>query len=185
MNGLKRPTSVLSVGYVRSSVLKTPKTWRTRETKIWIAQNFEIVRTIQDRAMWKSTALAFRICMGHDGFHDLSHSYWLSNSSEISRRKKPCEGGVKKKQHLAKNQIWGSLLNQRRWDRVGQRLIRWQLSKLFFDIVFFFNTSKMETHDPNVCPTILGGVSRGFWIPFLDWGARRVVFWHLKTSTFA
>ena len=27
---------------------------------------------------------------------------------------------------------------------------------------------KMEMHDPNVYPTILGGVSRGFWSPFLD-----------------
>ena len=31
--GLKLPTSVFSVGYVRSSVLKTPKTWNTREIK--------------------------------------------------------------------------------------------------------------------------------------------------------
>ena len=43
---------------------------------------------------------------------------------------------------------------------------------------------KMETHDPNVYPTILGGVSRGFWTPFLDWGAQSVVFWHVKTGTF-
>ena len=27
---------------------------------------------------------------------------------------------------------------------------------------------KMDTHDPNVYPTILGGVSRGFSTPFLD-----------------
>ena len=27
---------------------------------------------------------------------------------------------------------------------------------------------KMETNEPNVYPTILGGVSRGFWSPFLD-----------------
>ena len=43
---------------------------------------------------------------------------------------------------------------------------------------------KMETHDPNVYPTILGGVSRGFWTPFLDWGARSAISWHLKTGTF-
>ena len=43
---------------------------------------------------------------------------------------------------------------------------------------------KMETHDPNVYPTILGGVSRGFWSPFLDLGARSAIFWHLKTGTF-
>ena len=44
---------------------------------------------------------------------------------------------------------------------------------------------KMETHEPNVYPTILGGVSRGFWSPFKDLGARSVIFWHLKTGTFA
>ena len=27
---------------------------------------------------------------------------------------------------------------------------------------------KIKMHDPNVYPTILGGVSRGFWSPFLD-----------------
>ena len=35
---------------------------------------------------------------------------------------------------------------------------------------------KMETHDPNVYPTILGGVSRGFWSPFLDLGALSAIF---------
>ena len=43
---------------------------------------------------------------------------------------------------------------------------------------------KMETHDPNVYSTILGGVSRGFWTPFLDLGARSAIFWHLKTGIF-
>ena len=43
----------------------------------------------------------------------------------------------------------------------------------------------METHEPNVYPTILGGVSRGFWSPMLDLGARSAFFWHLKTGTFA
>ena len=44
---------------------------------------------------------------------------------------------------------------------------------------------KMEMHDPNVYPTILRGVSRGFWSPFLDLGALSAIFWHLKTGTFA
>ena len=43
---------------------------------------------------------------------------------------------------------------------------------------------KMETHDPNVYLTILGGVSRGFWTPFLDPGAQSAIFWRLKTGTF-
>ena len=44
---------------------------------------------------------------------------------------------------------------------------------------------KMETNEPNVYPTILGGVSRGFWSPFEDLGTRSAIFWHLKTGTFA
>merc|ERR1711867_239583 len=44
---------------------------------------------------------------------------------------------------------------------------------------------KSEMHDPNVYPTILGGVSRGFWSPFEGVGARSAIFWHLKTGTFA
>ena len=43
----------------------------------------------------------------------------------------------------------------------------------------------METHDPTVYSTILGGVSRGFWSLFLDRGAQSAIFWHLKTGTFA
>ena len=44
---------------------------------------------------------------------------------------------------------------------------------------------KMETNEPNVYPTILGGVSRGFWGPFEALGARSAIFWHSKTGTFA
>ena len=35
---------------------------------------------------------------------------------------------------------------------------------------------KMETKEPNVYPTILGGVLRGFWSPFEDLGARSAFF---------
>ena len=42
---------------------------------------------------------------------------------------------------------------------------------------------KMETNEPNVYPTILGGVLRGFWSPFEDLGARSAIIWHLKTGT--
>ena len=44
---------------------------------------------------------------------------------------------------------------------------------------------KMETHGSNVYLTILGGVSLGFWTPFLDLGVQSALFWHLKTGTFA
>ena len=35
---------------------------------------------------------------------------------------------------------------------------------------------KMEMHEPGVYSTIFGGASRGFWIPFLDLGARSPIF---------
>ena len=44
---------------------------------------------------------------------------------------------------------------------------------------------KMEIHDPNVYPTILGGVSRGFWGLLEALGAQSAIFWHLKMGTFA
>ena len=43
---------------------------------------------------------------------------------------------------------------------------------------------KMKTHDPNVYPTILGGVSRGFLSLFLVSGTQSPIFWHFKTVTF-
>ena len=42
----------------------------------------------------------------------------------------------------------------------------------------------METNEPNVYPTILGGVLRGFWSPFEDLAAGSAIFWHSKTGTF-
>ena len=48
---------------------------------------------------------------------------------------------------------------------------------------------KMETHDPNAYPTILGSVLQGFWTPFLDWGAQSFLarenghFWRFFRDT--
>ena len=39
-------------------------------------------------------------------------------------------------------------------------------------------------HATNVKPTILRGVSRGFWSRFLDSGAQSPIFCHLKKGTF-
>ena len=68
---------------------------------------------------------------------------------------------------------------------MGKELLT-DLKYVIFQI--WLNTRpKMETHDPNVYPTILGGgggVTRGFWSLFLDLGARSAIFWHLKTGTF-
>ena len=39
------------------------------------------------------------------------------------------------------------------------------------------NRPKIETHEPRVYPTILGGVSRGFWSPFKDLALENGHFW--------
>ena len=64
----------------RSSLLKSPK---TRETKTWITQNFELVWPIQGRTMWKLTSWGFRKCGSFRDLEVLNQSYWLSKSSQI------------------------------------------------------------------------------------------------------
>ena len=66
----------------RSSLLKTRK---TRETKTWITQNFELVWPIQGRTMWKLTSWGFRKCGSFQDLEVLNQSYWLSKSSQISK----------------------------------------------------------------------------------------------------
>ena len=72
--------------------------------------------------------------------------------------------------------VFGSII-------VGKELLA-ELKLAIFKI-WLDTRPKMEMHDPNVYPTILGGVSRGFWSPFLYLGAQSAIFWHLKTGTFA
>ena len=74
----------------RSSLLKTRK---TRETKTWITQNFELVWPIQGRTMWKSTSRGFQKCGSFRDLEVLNHSYRLSKSGQIQT----WEGGVAKK----------------------------------------------------------------------------------------
>ena len=67
----------------RSSLLKT---WKTRETKTWITQNFELVWPIQGRTMWKLTSWRFQKCGSFWWLKVLNQSYWLSKSSENWRK---------------------------------------------------------------------------------------------------
>ena len=87
MKVLKRPNSVFLQGDVRSSVLKTQKTRKTRETKTWIAQNFLIVWPIQGCTMSKSMPRAFRKCGTFRYLKVFNQSYWLSKSGQIWRKK--------------------------------------------------------------------------------------------------
>ena len=73
----------------RSSLLKT---WKTRETKTWITQNFELVWPIQGRTMWKLTSWRFQKCGSFRWLKVLNQSYWLSKLGQISSM-----GGHRKK----------------------------------------------------------------------------------------
>jgi len=80
MKKLKRPNSLLQ-GEVSSAVLKT---WKTRETKTRITQNFQILYHIQDRAMWKLTSRGFRKCGSFCAGEFLKGTYWLSKLGHFS-----------------------------------------------------------------------------------------------------
>ena len=67
-----------------SSLLKTMK---TRQTKTYITQNFELVWPIQGRTMWKLTSWGFQKCGTFRVLKVLNQSYWLSKSGEISKKK--------------------------------------------------------------------------------------------------
>ena len=86
MKRIKRPTSVVLQGEVSSVMSSLLKTWKTRETKTWITQHFELVWPIQGRPMLKSTSWAFRICVTHRALDDLSPSYLLSKLGQIQKK---------------------------------------------------------------------------------------------------
>ena len=81
MEKLKRPNSLFLQGEVSSAVLKT---WKTRETKTRITQNFQILNHIQGTTIGKLTSWGFRKCGSFCPGEFLKRSYWLSKSSNFS-----------------------------------------------------------------------------------------------------
>ena len=81
MKRLKRPNSLFLQGEVSSAVLKT---WKTRETKTRITQNFQILNHIQGTTIGKLTSWGFRKCGSFGPGEFLKRSYWLSKSSNFS-----------------------------------------------------------------------------------------------------
>ena len=77
---------------ISSAVLKT---WKTRKTKKWITQNFQIIYHIQGGTNGKMTSWGFRKSGTFWVYDFLKGSFWLSKSSQIL--KKWVGGGVKKK----------------------------------------------------------------------------------------
>jgi len=118
----------------RSSLLKTPE---TRETKTRITQNFELVWPIQGRTMWKLTSWGFRKCGSFRDLEVLNHSYRLSKSGQIQKKKI----GVPKKRHGHNNEFETLIRNQRVPIRGGYTLIQWQRSKLIIVAVSFFRNA--------------------------------------------
>ena len=60
------------------------KTWKTRKTKTWITQNFQILYHIQGTTIEKLTSWGFRKCGSFCPGEFLKRSYWLSKSSNFS-----------------------------------------------------------------------------------------------------
>ena len=99
MKRLKRPNSLFLQGEVSSAVLKT---WKTRETKTRITQNFQILYHIQGTTIEKLTSWGFRKCGSFCPGEFLKRRYWLSKSSNFSIFFK-AKCGVKKK---TRSQFW-------------------------------------------------------------------------------
>ena len=120
------------------------KTWKTRKTKTWITQNFQILYHIQGTTMWKSTSSAFQKCGTFCVYDFLKGSYWLSKFSNISiffDIQKQCQ----KKRHGHNFEFSEPALNQGRKKWVSQALIQWRVRKIkivavsfFFDIAYFW-----------------------------------------------
>ena len=99
MEELKLPDSVFLHGDVRSSVLKTQKNTKTRQTKTPVTKNFQIIRPIQGCTMSKSIPWAFQKCKTYGDGNDLTltygpqsqlkfqkkdNSWWKSSSDQVS-----------------------------------------------------------------------------------------------------
>ena len=63
------------------------KTWKTRKTKTWITQNFQKLNHIQGGTIGKLTSWGFRKSGTFWVYDFLKGSYWLSKSSQISKKK--------------------------------------------------------------------------------------------------
>jgi len=103
-----------------------------------ITRVFELVWPIQAGTMWRLTSWGFRKCGGFRDLEVLNHSYRLSKSGQIQKKKI----GVAKKRHGHNNDSFSLIRNQRVPIRGGYTLIQWQRSELIIVAVsFFWNAS--------------------------------------------
>ena len=127
------------------------KTWKTRKTKTWITQNFQILYHIQGTTMWKSTSSAFQKCGTFCVYDFLKGSYWLSKFSHFSI----AEGGVAKKQHSVKNAFsdpaWiGGVLH-----RVDYKSYSFPVRTIIINgVLFFCDTSYFFCNGPKISNSV-------------------------------
>ena len=132
MEGSKLSDSVFLQWDVRSSVLKTPKNTKTRETKTQITPIFENVWPIKGGTMRKPTSWQFRKCCSFWVLKVSNHSYWPSKLGE-NWRKNFKERRCPKKRHGHNFEFWAPKLNQRGTNMVVSTLI--QFRAVIFKIV--------------------------------------------------
>ena len=137
------------------------KTWKTRKTKTWITQNFQILYHIQGTTMWTSTSSAFRKC-GTFGVYDfLKGSYWLSKFSHFSiffYVQKKCQ----KKRHGHNFDFLGLKRIAKVTHMVDQTCYSFQTRKLKIVAVSFYRTqlSLVRSMGPVDSKSLR---MRGFW----------------------
>ena len=149
MKRLKRPNSLFLQGEVSSAVLKT---WKTRETKTRITQNFQILNHIQGTTIGKLTSRGFRKC---GTFWVLKGSYWPSKSTDFENLGPlPKIRGVAKKRHGHNFDFSGLKRIAKVTHRVDYTCYSFQTRKLkIVAVLFFCNTSYFwwRTENFKVC----------------------------------
>ena len=136
MKKLKRPISLFFAKEISSAPLKT---WKTRETKTRITQNFQILYHIQGTTIGKLTSWGFRKCGSFCSGEFLKRRYWLSKSSNFSiffKSKMRCQ----KKRHSHNFDFSG--LKRIGWvtNRVDKTCYSFQAWKIKIVAVSFFLT---------------------------------------------
>ena len=118
-------------GEISSAVLKT---WKTRKTKTWITQIFQILYPIQGGTMLKSTSSAFQKCGTFCVYDFLKGSYWLSKFSNISIFF-DIQNRCQKKRHGHNFEFSEAALNQAR---------KIKIVAVSFFLTFFWISKKIE-----------------------------------------
>ena len=135
---------------ISSAVLKT---WKTRKTKTWIIQNFQILYHIQGGTIGMLTSWGFRNCGFFWVYDFLKGSYCLSKSSKISR-KKMGRRRRQKKRHGHNFDFSGLKRIAKVTHRVDYTCYSFQARKLKIVAVSFFLTPLIFGDGPKISKSV-------------------------------